>query len=234
MTLELKPGRFYKSKAGDVWCCYRVDKKKEEHASADAIGISPHVAGRTEYFYLDGRYDSEGERKHCLVEECGPNGEKLEPARYLFKLSTDGEASSGGLNDLCAEALRIAVEHGFTDATPGEDLMLMVTELAEAMEDVRAVDLDEVWYEEKIAVLDRGGSQIRIDGEPVWFTRKHPTMYVDGRGPFKPCGLRSELADAGIRVFHFCGKHKIDLARAVDEKMAYNASRPFKHGGKKL
>lgn len=42
-----------------------------------------------------------------------------------------------GLNQLRDEALEIATSHGFTDATVGEDLMLMVTELAEAMEDIR-------------------------------------------------------------------------------------------------
>lgn len=35
------------------------------------------------------------------------------------------------------EALRIAVEHGFTDASPGEDIALMHSELSEALEDIR-------------------------------------------------------------------------------------------------
>jgi hypothetical protein len=42
------------------------------------------------------------------------------------------------------------------------------------------------------------------------------------------------MADVVIRVLHFCGKHGIDLDRVVREKMAYNVSRPYKHGGKKL
>jgi len=29
-------------------------------------------------------------------------------------------------------------------------------------------------------------------------------------------------------------RHGIDIERAVTEKMAYNATRPFRHGGKKL
>jgi NTP pyrophosphatase (non-canonical NTP hydrolase) len=50
----------------------------------------------------------------------------------------------------------------------------------------------------------------------------------------KPCGIPSEMADVIIRVLHFCGKHHIDIEKAVREKMAYNESRPFKHGGRTL
>lgn len=108
------------------------------------------------------------------------------------------------LNSLRDNALRIAVGHGFTDATPGEDIALMHSELSEGLEDIRGgKGLNETWYEAK--------------------------------KPFpKPCGVPSEMADIVIRVLHFCGKHGIDLDRAVAEKMAYNESRPFKHGGKKL
>jgi NTP pyrophosphatase (non-canonical NTP hydrolase) len=42
------------------------------------------------------------------------------------------------LNQLRDEALANAVAHGFVDATVGEDLMLVVTEVAEAMEEYRA------------------------------------------------------------------------------------------------
>jgi hypothetical protein len=42
------------------------------------------------------------------------------------------------LNQLCDAALRIANDHGFTDATPGEDIALMHSELSEALEDIRA------------------------------------------------------------------------------------------------
>jgi NTP pyrophosphatase (non-canonical NTP hydrolase) len=118
------------------------------------------------------------------------------------------------LNALRDRALATAVAHGFTDATIGEDLMLMVTEIAEAMEDHRAGKAPaEVWYEEKA-----GGGAIL----------KH-VEHAPGR---KPCGIPSELADVLIRVFHFAGKHKIDLERAVLEKMDYNDRRDFRHGGK--
>lgn len=120
------------------------------------------------------------------------------------------------LNELCKEALRIASEHGFTEATPAEDIALMHSELSEALEDIRAgKSLAGLRYE-------RGGK--------VFDDFRCP---VDG-SPNKPCGVPSELADVLIRVFHFCGKHGIDLDKAVAEKMQYNDARPHRHGGKTL
>ena len=49
----------------------------------------------------------------------------------------------------------------------------------------------------------------------------------------KPCGIPSELADVVIRIFDFCGGMNIDLEKIILEKMAYNETRPYKHGGKK-
>lgn len=109
----------------------------------------------------------------------------------------------GTLNELRDEAYRIAREHGFTDATPGEDIALMHSELSEALEEIR---------------LFEKGYYSRINAE------------AGG----KPTGVAIELADCVIRIAHFCGKHGIDLDRAVETKMKYNESRPFKHGGKKL
>lgn len=130
-------------------------------------------------------------------------------------------AAASALNTLRDEALRIAVEHGFTDATIGEDFALMHSEISEALEDHRAGKKpDEVWYEAKTPQKDADATVRYCFDE-----------YAAG---LKPAGIPSELADVLIRVFHFCGKHGIDIDKAVREKMAYNKSRPMKHGGKKL
>lgn len=135
---------------------------------------------------------AEKERTAQLTDQLtvvqGRCTELLEEARVL--------RNTQGLNALRNDCLRIAVEHGFNNASVLEDLMLMVTELAEAAEDYRAArPVDYMW-------LEMG----------------------------KPCGFPSELADVVIRILHFCGKHKIDIEQAVKEKMAYNETRPFKHG----
>lgn len=46
----------------------------------------------------------------------------------------------------------------------------------------------------------------------------------------KPEGVAVELADAVIRIADLCGHLGIDLEAAIDLKMAYNETRPFKHG----
>lgn len=53
-----------------------------------------------------------------------------------------------------------------------------------------------------------------------------------GATVLKPEGVPSEMADVVIRVLDFCGANDIDLEAIVTEKLAYNASRAHKHGGK--
>jgi NTP pyrophosphatase (non-canonical NTP hydrolase) len=48
----------------------------------------------------------------------------------------------------------------------------------------------------------------------------------------KPEGVAVELADVLIRIADLCGALKIDLAEAVLVKMAFNKTRPYRHGGK--
>ena len=50
----------------------------------------------------------------------------------------------------------------------------------------------------------------------------------------KPEGLVIEMADAVIRMADLAGKMGLDLAEAIEMKMAYNKTRPHRHGGKKL
>lgn len=50
----------------------------------------------------------------------------------------------------------------------------------------------------------------------------------------KPEGLVVEYADVVIRIMSHVEKLGYDLQSAIQTKMAYNATRPFKHGGKKF
>jgi NTP pyrophosphatase (non-canonical NTP hydrolase) len=48
----------------------------------------------------------------------------------------------------------------------------------------------------------------------------------------KPEGVPIELADLLIRLLDLCGEYNIDLEEAVNAKLIYNDSRPFRHGNK--
>lgn len=54
---------------------------------------------------------------------------------------------------------------------------------------------------------------------------------VDGG---KPEGVASEFADILIRLLHYSNCHGIDLEAEYERKMAYNESRPWRHGGRVL
>lgn len=124
------------------------------------------------------------------------------------------------LNQLRDECFQNSKDHGFHDPpgkSVGDDLMLMVSELAEALEDFRKNHApNEYWYE-----MPDGTITQTADRDP---TRNPGTMLN------KPCGIPSEIADVIIRAFDFCGKYNIDIDKAVTEKMAYNRNRTFKHG----
>ena len=50
----------------------------------------------------------------------------------------------------------------------------------------------------------------------------------------KPEGEAVELADAVIRIADYFGKKGWDLEKVIKKKMAYNTTRPFRHGGKRF
>lgn len=49
----------------------------------------------------------------------------------------------------------------------------------------------------------------------------------------KPEGFGIELADAVIRTLDLAEYLGIDMMKAIEMKMAYNKTRPLRHGGKK-
>lgn len=48
----------------------------------------------------------------------------------------------------------------------------------------------------------------------------------------KPEGVPSELADVVIRCFEMADYYGIDLEKSINEKMAFNETRPYKHNKK--
>lgn len=130
------------------------------------------------------------------------------------------KVESKGLNVLRDEAYENAKAHGFHDVnhTVGDSMMLITTEIGEAFEAFReGAKPSEMKYEGSETFESFAGA-----GRP------------SARRLHKPIGVPSELADIIIRVLDFSGEHGIDIERAVLEKMAYNKTRPFKHGNKAL
>lgn len=115
------------------------------------------------------------------------------------------------LNDLAGEIHAINVEKGFWDVERNlsEALLLVVSEIIEAMEEVRnGTPLVTQLYESASGVRSPNQSGSTL----------------------KPVGFPSELADAIIRILDLCAAYDIDIDKAMMEKIAYNKTRPYKHG----
>ncbi len=132
---------------------------------------------------------------------------------------------------------RIAREHGWwedDDRDMGNLLMLVVTELAEAFEEIRDNRDRELIY----ADLHSASFWVRI------FIRfKKGFMPLRNISPYqdewieqniKPEGFMVEIADVMIRLFDFIEHYKLTpvLLRALRLKLAFNEGRPYRHGGK--
>lgn len=52
--------------------------------------------------------------------------------------------------------------------------------------------------------------------------------------PHKPEGVGSEFADVLIRLLDDCALYGVDLAAEYERKLAYNRTRPYRHGGKRI
>lgn len=127
------------------------------------------------------------------------------------------------LSELSKEAFHNSFIHGFygdeknkndvqASINVGEKIALMHTELSEAFEEFR-----------------NGRTPTEVYCNAPGFTQTEDALNAG----MKPEGIPIELADCLIRIFDFCGAFGIDIDTAVEMKMKYNASRPYRHGGKK-
>jgi len=120
------------------------------------------------------------------------------------------------LNKLRDEMFAYAEKQGFHE-TPfnfGESLMLIVSELSEALEADRA----DRYY-------PRHFSKYHDSMPPKAQCKEFYEKYIKGT-------VEEELADAIMRICALAGHRKIDLDWHVRAKMAYNETRPYKHGKK--
>lgn len=115
------------------------------------------------------------------------------------------------LNELSDRVHQAAVDNGWYDQDNErsfpEHLCLFHSEISEALEEYRKGCGPTVTYYKTDP----------IDGKPL---------------SAKPEGIPTELADLLIRVLDTCGHYGIDIDHAVEMKLAYNATRGHRHGGK--
>lgn len=141
------------------------------------------------------------------------------------------------LKELCEKAYAAAKANGWYDVpegqqppTFGDRIALCHSELSEALE----------------AYRDRGDNGYTVGPLDAYYrtpttgrvTMIPKTEYIAmgeiGYSLNKPEGVPAELADVVIRIADMCGFYGIDLQKAVEEKMEYNATRSYRHGNKRL
>lgn len=106
----------------------------------------------------------------------------------------------------------------------GQSLMLIVSELSEALEADRkdnrkmlSVFKRDLEYA-KLSISDFETQNENCD----WIKNRFETTIKDT--------FEDEIADVFIRLFDFCGALGIDIQTHIDLKLRYNSTRNFKHG----
>ena len=121
-----------------------------------------------------------------------------------------------GLNELAADIHFTSTSKGFEPPNAenmNQKLLLAVSEICEAQEELRdGRALTEIYYEDSPALPS-------------------PSDMIYGQQfNKKPCGFPVEIADTIIRLLHIMSSIGVDIDAVVAEKIAYNKTRPDKHG----
>lgn len=118
------------------------------------------------------------------------------------------------LSDATSRVVQVNRANGWMESerTFGEDIALLHSEVSEALEAFRS------W-----AMLDA----------TEMVCTKHPEL-AHRTDECKPEGVGSEMADVFIRLLDTCWRFGIDLGKEFERKLAYNATRGHRHGGKNL
>lgn len=108
------------------------------------------------------------------------------------------------------------------------DMMLFVSEIAEALEELRKNDDPLHCYESY--TVEVNGVKFKNMTEDQLAVLGYNREDID-KLVGKPEGIGPEFADLAIRLFETCEEYYIDLTFEIERKMAYNEGREIRHGG---
>jgi NTP pyrophosphatase (non-canonical NTP hydrolase) len=131
------------------------------------------------------------------------------------------------MKNLISQAHEMAKSKGFWDEkrNTGELLMLVVSELSEALEALRK---DHYADQAVVESLSHDLELDRTDEEFLLKAINWKTSFEQG----VKSSFEDEIADVAIRLFDLCGGLGVDLEKHIELKMMYNSMRGYKHGKK--
>lgn len=130
--------------------------------------------------------------------------------------------------DMREEVAEWIVAKGWDDdRTFGDELILIVSELVEALEAFRSNGYLEWWTYQPVV------NGVKM---PKMTTDQLEALGIDEDdwGPSRREGVAPEIAGTFVRLLDTCAKHGIELGVEFRREMDYNWTRTFRHGGKAL
>ena len=90
------------------------------------------------------------------------------------------------------------------------------------IEECHSIAKEKGWWEDE-----------RNDGELIALMHSELSEALEAmRAHGTKDNIAEELADCCIRIFDYCGARGIDLEETLAKKIAYNKTRPYRHGKK--
>jgi NTP pyrophosphatase (non-canonical NTP hydrolase) len=133
------------------------------------------------------------------------------------------------MKDIISECANITKSKGFRTDQHLKQILLIGTEVAEALEHLIITNEKETEDEEYYLGLLKFKFEKMMN---VFNEKRKEIDFVDNSEILNKEKLSEELADICIRVFSYCGSNDIDLEEQILKKMEINRKRPILHGNK--